>query len=848
MSTTPRAKTTLRAVALIIWLLSVGVCVAHGQPREVRKSPLIGLGEDGGQRIPLILIHGIHGTAHKADRYVLGDYWRPFLAHFEREGGDIRARYAVYVFQYHSDRDTVLDIANELGASIDERLTDRPHVILAHSMGGLVAKAYMVYFRHRKGVWANTTGGDSTLGLITLATPHHGTPGANDPDALKSHMGLGWRQVFESMNFLYWTESAGFFSPPALQSRAPNRGDLLWDNYDGAIPSDAPAKDHVNIWLSHANRRFTVYAPKVIAYAGALKPVLPNLTSAGAVAQALNVIMGNRGVGPLRGYNDHQRLEFANETMVYGLSDRFGITDGLVPYRSALLCNPPTPVYTTPNSNYFCDSPLRVRRFEPGLHAEKPTLPANTLSITRRARGYDHKDMLEHGDVLRLVVEDLGAFAPPTPKPVQVPGFPTLFLIDTSGSMSENGKIEQARGAALDALEEIRAGVRQGVSVPPLAVLSFAGPCSPSSTRKLLDFTNNLEQAETIMRQRLPRPEGETPSPQAIEAAVRDLNAYLSQHMEAAEGRIILLSDGQSTCGEVRPAGVYSQRVDIAVGLGGARSPYGARIRFLTIGFNVPPGSAAERDLQYLASISGGKYFNAPDRRQLTRIFQKFIRVFVPKSLAGPTVTDARARVEFEQGLRALLARDYKAALKSFRAFVALAPSHPSGLFNLALALEATDHYKGAVEFYRRYLEAAPNAPDRAEIERRIEQLRQDYIDQFNYYVALMRSDLAYLKNYYQTLFNRRNDELAREFAGFVSEKGGFYASLPDILEIDARWLTVASRDLTDSLNMLAARIRLPTFDRDAVSLLTLPIGQLEEIIERAERHAAQLVLVRENL
>ncbi|MEM4202604.1 MAG: alkaline phosphatase family protein [Candidatus Methanomethylicaceae archaeon] len=429
--------------------------------------------------------------------------------------------------------------------------------------------------------------------------------------------------------------------------------------------------------------------------------------------------------------------------------------------------------------------------------------------------------------------------------PPVVSDLPTLLLIDTSGSMADNNKIEQARQAALDALDEIRKNMRRGMSPPPVAILTFSGSCSPASTRKLLDFTTDLDRVESVLRWQLPRPSGETPSPQAVEVALNEMSAFLERQSRPTDGRIILLSDGQSTCGNVRPPGTYSRRIDIPVRRSGQPligSQALSRVRFLTIGFDVLPGSEAERDLQYLASISGGKYFNAPDRRQLARTFQKFVRVFVPKTLGRVVTVDRNMYADFERGRQAMLQRDYQSALEAFRSFVSAEPDNPAGLFNLAQALEATDHYKGAAEYYSRYLEIAPNAPDRAEVERLVQQLRQDYVDQFTYYLGILRSDLAYLMRYYQSLFHRRNEELAREFGGFVNEKVKFYEELPDILEINERWLEIKARDLSDSLNTLAERVGLPTFDFDAISLLTIPIRQLEELIGRIEQYGARYV------
>ncbi|MDQ3800450.1 MAG: peptidoglycan DD-metalloendopeptidase family protein [Acidobacteriota bacterium] len=413
----------------------------------------------------------------------------------------------------------------------------------------------------------------------------------------------------------------------------------------------------------------------------------------------------------------------------------------------------------------------------------------------------------------------------PTPPRQDIPiiktaPVPTLFLLDTSGSMSENNKMEQARAAGLDALQELR---RSGASNAPTAVRIFAGDCNERGTRSLSAFTPNLNQTEAVFRSGIPRPDGGTPLPQGKDAAIGEMIAYLKAHPEIKGGRIILLSDGQSTCGEIRPAGVFSRR-DFAF--------HRSNIRFLTVGFDVPAGSAAERDLQFLASETGGKYYSASDRSQLIRAFQKHLRVFAPRPCR---MSDAG----FAAGVAAFEDYNYPAALGSFRAFVAANPTDSCGIYNLALALEANDRYRSAAEMYRKYLEALPSAVDRAATERHIAQLLRDYAEQFRYFIAVAGSDLDYLKRYYQSVFNRSNQELAIEFSGFVREKREFYANLPDILETDVRWLKNDSRDLADSIDTLAERTKLETFDRDAVSLLTIPIAQLEDLIGRLNDYAA---------
>lgn len=344
------------------------------------------------KRIPLILIHGIHGSD---DLDAITDkgredkrYWKIFLNRFTSDER-LKETYSLYVFQYYSDKDGVQDLARQLGKSIDDRLPDRPHVLLAHSMGGLVAKSYMVDYRHTQGAWSGTSGGDSTILLITLATPHHGTPGANDADAIDEYMDDDdWRDVFDSVSFLYWGSHAGWFSAPRRSSDAFNRSDLRWDNYDNAITEDA------NSWLGGANEGFKGYSSKVIVYAGALRT--SDLTAGRAKLKLLGMARAS----------DHQRLAFLNNTMVHGLSRRFGVTDGMVPYKSAALCDPGPFLIDAANRTFLCSSPTRVRRFEPG-ESGSLTVDEQTLSITRRPDGYNHLDMLAHGDVLDWVFKDL---------------------------------------------------------------------------------------------------------------------------------------------------------------------------------------------------------------------------------------------------------------------------------------------------------------------------------------------------------------------------------------------------------------------------------------------------------
>lgn len=189
---------------------------------------LIALENDNGNKIPLILIHGIHGTEPNQKVTEANQYWNTFKASF-KNNNYLTSKYVLYVFQYYSNREPVQNIGCELGLFIDEKIPDRPYVFVAHSMGGLVAKAYMVFYQHMKGNWYGMVGGETVSRVITLATPHHGTHASNDVNALEDYIRFGWKPVISMLNFFYWWKSTEFYSPQSIASGMPNRSDLRWD-------------------------------------------------------------------------------------------------------------------------------------------------------------------------------------------------------------------------------------------------------------------------------------------------------------------------------------------------------------------------------------------------------------------------------------------------------------------------------------------------------------------------------------------------------------------------------------------------------------------------------------------
>ena len=168
-------------------LLSISATLAGAAPPQLAPSQFI----DGtqvdtevlGTRIPVVLVNGLGGSPEGWDR---------FLRAYELSPG-WRAAFKPYSFRYSSSRSEVeADPAaprtiTALGAALRDAMQsfyDRPTaapdfgfgnkrvIVMAHSMGGLVTRSMMQEYVFRDG----QRGGQKVLHLITLGTPHHGTP------------------------------------------------------------------------------------------------------------------------------------------------------------------------------------------------------------------------------------------------------------------------------------------------------------------------------------------------------------------------------------------------------------------------------------------------------------------------------------------------------------------------------------------------------------------------------------------------------------------------------------------------------------------------------------------------
>jgi len=242
---------------------------------------------DLGSRTPVILIHGIHGNRWDEVRWpnhcggaIPADCaWDPFLHYFHDlilylndSGSSYNNNYKTYKFHYESDKYTTKNIAKALRDRIDStpEFANKEIILVAHSMGGIVARHYMLQTAN-SGPYPGQASGQRVQKLITLGTLHHGTYGSNQKSR-GDHFITGLRSVANSvlgdLDRRYWR--GGGCEACISNPQHPNRISLLWDNednmlnlYSNEISSDLPNPTN---YPSPTPRNF--YNDRIIAYSG----------------------------------------------------------------------------------------------------------------------------------------------------------------------------------------------------------------------------------------------------------------------------------------------------------------------------------------------------------------------------------------------------------------------------------------------------------------------------------------------------------------------------------------------------------------------------------------------------
>ncbi|WP_340200858.1 vWA domain-containing protein [Ascidiimonas sp. W6] len=421
----------------------------------------------------------------------------------------------------------------------------------------------------------------------------------------------------------------------------------------------------------------------------------------------------------------------------------------------------------------------------------------------------------------------------------------TLFLIDRSGSMASKGtsgkpKIEEAKLAATNS---IRSFNNQDNALQEVGVLSFSGGCSntPTASQKLV-FNTNMQQAQQRINA-IRAPGGGTPLREAVDEVTSRLRNYVISNGSNTPPKLIVLSDGIASCQKIRPAGVYAtgnfnssnetsySNFNTNKSL---QSEIPVIVKYYTIGFAIKAGSEAERDLQYLAESSGGKYLNAQNEYELTRAFQKFYRVYTPKEIPAQENLDSQSAALFKKGVLQIKAENYESGLSSFKTFHISTQKDFNAVFNLALMYDANNYHLAAIKMYEKYLVLHINAPDKDWVLKQIDYLKKDREIYLNYILQVLKSDLSYLELHFKKIQNGESLALAEEFKGFIKEKGNFYKVLPSQLQLAKKQLEINCKEISRALRKCSKLIKQDSknWDKNASPILSMTYLNLERLIE----------------
>lgn len=234
-----------------------------------------------GSRIPLLLIHGIDLVGTPASPSI--EAFDNLLVYLKLTNqGQFYNRFKPYRVEWFSNRPNVpvTQIASELAdalaqwGSLDPSFGAAQIAIVAHSTGGLIARSLMQEIALPGGqLWHSRV-----ARLITLATPHHGSPAGNGP-ALDESVGGAF---LPGVTFAIAARKAVDWSQHYVPYDANNRSDLHWDNFSAPTPLGTwnrglkyylfPAER--NQFLERLNSTAVNVDSKVVAYAGYIDPCL----------------------------------------------------------------------------------------------------------------------------------------------------------------------------------------------------------------------------------------------------------------------------------------------------------------------------------------------------------------------------------------------------------------------------------------------------------------------------------------------------------------------------------------------------------------------------------------------
>ncbi|OPL13525.1 MAG: hypothetical protein AVO38_13300 [delta proteobacterium ML8_D] len=338
-------------------------------------------------RTPLILVHG--NNSESKSYYRWGDYLKK-----SEQDTEFLDNFKIYLFQWDSNQSNKFNAA-ALGTCIDgmKVLNDKKLMILAHSRGGLVSRYFMNDHITEKGIYSGQPAGERTDYLITLGTPHRGTPGADPYWCIFS---------FDYNYSSFLAEQLSLFYLNYIYE--PSYNNLLWDDFENEL-TEVPVCWYPSILNSDTEFCSTLqsaqsdldelnsedsYLDKIVAFGGNEFNEEPFQWGFGwhehKALSAFSILLAEIPVIP----TDYPEIPIDDQYRP------FQANDGMVPLTSAL---------------FLKSGPQKLFTFQDGQLIYDPQKLNSQCQLKRciviENRQTDHLDFLDDEEIIDLVISTI---------------------------------------------------------------------------------------------------------------------------------------------------------------------------------------------------------------------------------------------------------------------------------------------------------------------------------------------------------------------------------------------------------------------------------------------------------